>query len=271
MIEFIAKSKAKLSKIVLKEYPLVSYSVLMKLLRNKDVKINGVRVKEDVEINSGDNVVIYYNAPKKPLFTQIFCDQNILVVSKEVGVLSEDLFDKIKCEYKGAKFIHRLDRNTSGLMIFALNETAEKELLLGFKNHTFDKRYRCEVKGKLSEKKAILTAYLLKDKDQKSVKIFSSKVKGSVMIKTGYEVVKENAETSILSVRLYTGKTHQIRAHLSYIGHPIVGDEKYGDTAFNKKYGAKKQHLVSNSLKLYFNKESTLFYLNGKTFTLATK
>lgn len=268
MISYIAQKNSKLSKSVLKAYPLISYTAFMKLLRNKDVKVNGQRVNKDVDVLLGDKVELYYNLPEKSCYSQIFCDDNIVIINKESGVTSEDIFDVIKSQYKGAKFIHRLDRNTSGLMVFALNEVAEKELLSRFKNHAFDKRYTCVVKGTPNPNKALLTAYLIKDKDQKFVKIFDKKVAGSVMIKTGYEVLSKNEETSCLRVRLYTGKTHQIRAHLAHIGHPILGDEKYGDTDFNKKYKSKKQKLIASSLTFYFDKDSPLYYLNEKCFSL---
>jgi 23S rRNA pseudouridine955/2504/2580 synthase len=268
MISYIAKKDAKLTKSVLKEYPLISYTILMKLIRKSDVKVNGKRVNKDVDLTIGDKVELYYNLPEKSFYAQIYCDENVLIINKQSGITAEEIFDKIKQEYKGAKFIHRLDRNTSGLMVFALNSSAEKELLLGFKNHLFDKRYTCVVKGLPSPKKAVLTAYLVKDKEQSLVKIFDKKVAGSTMIKTGYEVIEESQETSTLKVRLFTGKTHQIRAHLAHIGYPILGDEKYGDSAFNKKYNEKKQNLVSSSLTFYFDKNSPLYYLNEQTFSL---
>jgi 23S rRNA pseudouridine955/2504/2580 synthase len=198
----------------------------------------------------------------------VFADENIVVVNKKSGYTAESVFSSMQSEYASVFFIHRLDRNTSGLMIFALNETAEKELLLGFKNHTFNKVYKARVKGVPNPKKAILTAYLFKDQKNSLVTITDKKVVGSSLIKTGYEVINIHGEFADLSVTLYTGKTHQIRAHLAHIGHPILGDGKYGDFALNNKLKLKKQLLTAVKLTLDFNEESALYYLDGKTFTV---
>ncbi len=266
MKKFIADKTGKLSKIALNCVDDLSYSVFMKSLRKKDVKINGKRISNDCQINAGDTVEIFYSPTVSEKFTTVYKDENILVIDKKSGFTSESVFERVKEEQGQAYFIHRLDRNTSGLMIFALNEVAEKELLLGFKNRTFEKYYYATVVGVPKQKSATLTAYLFKDQKNSFVTITDKQVKGSVQVKTGYTVLAENGETSLLKVILYTGKTHQIRAHLAHIGYPIVGDGKYGDFEYNQKVGVKTQMLKAGELILHFDKQSSLYYLNNKVF-----
>lgn len=260
------KKQNKLSKTVMENVEGLSYSAFMKSLRNKDVKVNGKRIEKDIAVNIGDKIDIYYTIRKLEKYTMIYKDENVYVVNKKSGYTSEEIFYEIIQENPETRFIHRLDRNTRGVMIFALNEESEKELLSGFKNRTFNKVYRARVFGKLEKKADTLTAYLVKDSDKSLVKIYGEKVKNGVEIKTGYKVIKEYENTSDLEVKLYTGKTHQIRAHLAYIGHPIVGDGKYGDNKMNKSEKVKTQMLDSYKLTLFFEKNDKLYYLNGKTF-----
>lgn len=266
MITFTAAKSQKLSRAAAANVPPVPYGAVMRLLREKSVKVSGVRVKEDVTLSIGDVVELFYNPPAVKPYGMIYADDNVVVIDKKRGYSSESVYDALKTEYPLAKFIHRLDTNTSGLMIFALTEEAEKELLSGFKNRAFDKKYVAAVKGFMPKQAEVLTAYLVKDPAKSQVKIYSSPVKNSVMIKTGYATLKTQKDVSLIEVTLYTGKTHQIRAHLAYIGHPVVGDGKYGDNAFNRAHGAKKQLLTAVSIKLKFDKNSALEYLNDKTF-----
>ncbi len=265
---FIADKNRKLSKLALYHISDLTFANLMKALRKKDVKVNGKRISQDINLSIGDKVDIFYDEKITKMYDAIYQDQNVLVVNKKSGFSSERVFERISSEYENASFIHRLDRNTSGIMIFSLSSFAEKELLKGFKDRTFDKEYTATVVGKMPKLQDILTAYLVKDEDKALVKIYDNKVKGSVMIKTGYKVLEQKQDTSIVSVTLYTGKTHQIRAHLAHIGNPILGDGKYGDFEMNNKYNEKSQHLIATKLTLHFDKNSQLYYLNDKCFSI---
>lgn len=268
--EIKATKSGKLSKVVLSETEGLSFSSIYKALRNKDVKINGKRINADVAINRGDVIEIYYPAPQKSdlLCAVIYSDENVVIAYKKSGVLSETFYNNLAKEFGELYFIHRLDRNTDGLMVFAKNRVSEKELLKGFKERSFDKKYLAKVYGKMPKKEDVIYGYLKKNSDESEVCVTDEKVKGSVPIKTGYKVLSEDSDTSLLEVTLYTGKTHQIRAHLAHAGHFIVGDGKYGDNAFNKLKKAKSQQLTAYKITFYFDRKSPLYYLDKKEFSV---
>lgn len=221
------------------------------LLKNREIKINGKRVGADLTLHAGD-VVCYYLSKKqeeKPAFYKVYEDDNVLVVDKESGVHSEAVFSALLRE-RECYFIHRLDRNTKGLLIFALNKRAETELLYAFKEHLVEKKYHALCFGKFSKEQDILTAYLKKDAEKAEVRIFDTPQSGGEKIITEYRVLDEGGDITRVEVTLHTGKTHQIRAHLAHVHCPIVGDMKYGDTAKNKAHNLTRQCLVAKYLRI---------------------
>ncbi len=235
------------------------------LLKNKEIKVNGKRVSADVRVYKGDEVC-YYLTPKqadKPAFYTVYKDENIWVVDKESGVNSEAVFAAIARAGEGY-FIHRLDRNTRGLLIFALNERTEKALLQAFKARQVEKKYHALCVGVLPKPQEVLTAYLKKDAQRSRVRVFDEPVKGSEKIVTEYKALCSREGLTKAEITLHTGKTHQIRAHLAHVGCPVVGDEKYGNSAQNKALKLTRQCLVAKSLCLELSGE--LSYLSGKQF-----
>ena len=270
MKSFLVEKEIKLSKFLLEKYDgEISYSTVQKLIRNKDVKINGKRISSDVKLLAGDSVSVYYDGNNAFKDCEVLLNEcGVLVVYKPAGVTVEKFEEIIRKKYPTATLCHRLDRNTSGLLVLAYEKHAEAELLKAFKERTIKKEYLCEVYGKMKNNSDTLTAYLKKDEKLSKVFVTDNKQDGSTKIITEYKVIKELENSSILSVNLITGKTHQIRAHLAHVGNQIIGDGKYGLNSVNDKFNAKTQRLTAYKLTFSFSKESPLYSLNNRVVHL---
>ena len=278
--------KTYLSNYIFKTFPNLSKGKFFKSLRNKDIKINEKRVNKDIILNDKDEIKLYisdnilFNLPQ--LLDYIYDDQNIAIIFKPQGILSNDetknsdeptLESLVKKENPNYIICHRLDRNTAGLVIFAKNDIAYASILSGFKNNSIIKEYIAYVSGSnFKNKEETLNQYISLNKKDGISKIYEkNNEKNSLKsITTSYEVIYTNTKRdySILKVFIHNGKTHQIRAVLSNISHPIIGDSKYGKNEINKKFNKYRQLLFAVKYKFNFDSSSKLSYLNNKDIIL---
>lgn len=268
-LEFKTDKEIDLTKAIIDRLPFLSRFDVKKIIENKDVKVNNARIKENLTVKEGSLITVFYQ-PKdsKEWFELVYADENVLIVNKRAGieVVSEterDLLSILKQTYPGVRAVHRLDRNTEGLTIFALKDVAEKALNSAFKNRKeITKKYALLVDGRVDIEKIKRTVYLKKMPNLAKVWISEVKTSGYEPISTEFDVVEYRGGQTLMEATLITGKTHQIRAHIAYYGYPIVGDNKYG------KSQEKTLHLTANFLGFKFDTKSPLKYLNGQTFEI---
>lgn len=253
--------------------------VLRASFQRRDVKLDGKRVKPDARVAAGQLVQVYCAEPSAPPVEVVYEDEDVLLINKRAGISVEpdekggasltELAHKHLLLTNAAALpprpCHRLDNQTCGLIVFAKNARAEEILLQAFKERTMDKRYICLVRGMMKPPAATCHAYLLKDAQAARVTILDHPAPGAKAIATAYETL-ESGPISRLRVHLLTGRTHQIRAHLAALGHPLLGDDVYGDRAFNRANHARRLMLCAASLTLETGGQ--LPQLDGKTFSV---
>ncbi len=225
----------------------------------------------------------------------IYQDDNVILINKPANMLSQKatkddisinelllsyvidkkLITKKELSTFTPSICNRLDRNTTGLLIYGLSFNGLQEMARLLKDRSLNKYYLCLVKGEIKKGEILnIKDVLIKDEATNKVKIISKSysqalLKNENRIETIYESIASNGKITLLKVKLVTGKTHQIRAHLSYINHPIIGDVKYGDILINKFYKEKYKvgHQLLHSYILEFPiLEEPFLNISKKTF-----
>ncbi len=292
----------KAEKFISTMHPKLSYSTLQKAFRKRDIKVNGKRIGRNYMVKTGDVVEIYITdehllgsvksiiTKSQMGFTVVYEDENLLLVNKKQGIpvhpdkdqVQNTLIDQVRDYLKQNRIkterteefqpllCHRLDRNTGGLTIIAKNHISHDTLLEKIEKGEIRKFYKCLVLGCPEREEALLKAHLWKDASKSKVFISHQKTTGAVNITTKYRVLKYDPtnDISLLEVELITGRTHQIRAHMAFMGHPVLGDGKYGINSVNRKFGIKMQALWAYKLFFDFKDQSALDYLSQREFTV---
>jgi len=311
-VVIVSKNEAgqRFDKLLAKILNQAPKSFLYKMLRKKNITLNGKKADGSEKVYLGDEIKFFLadetydkfagciseSVEKTTTITSgigrsisiVYEDENILVLNKPAGILSQKaessdismvehvisylLSSKAVTKEELATFkpgvCNRLDRNTSGLIVAGKSLEGLQVMSELFKDRSLHKYYRCIVKGRV-DKHQNIKGYLMKDEANNKVSIYSNEIEGSEYIETEYEPIQVTADYTLLEVKLITGKTHQIRAHLKSIGHPIIGDGKYGSRTvndyFKKTYGLKYQLL--HAYRLEFPKMENLTELSEKVLT----
>lgn len=268
-IEFLATQNQSVFEQILSNQPQLNFSVLKTILRKKDIKINGKKITQNVDVCVGDTITFYLPQTDKKQVPVVFEDDNILIAFKPQGMevtKADKVFSNSACledVFDGAFACHRLDKNTEGLVVLAKNQQTQMAMFEVFKQHKVKKFYKAICFGNINKNGQNLVDYYSKTKN--GIKVFSQKQQGATQIKTNYVYQKNIDNFCLLDIQILTGKTHQIRVHLAHHKIYIVGDEKYGNKQINKQCKTKKQKLCAYKL-IFENMPKNLSYLNNKIF-----
>lgn len=297
------EAEQRLDKFLRKWLKDVPLGKIFKAIRKGDIRVNGKKAKQNYVLNLGDNVEAKYivSDKKKNIkeYAQVdfsamkivYEDENILIVEKWPGVLVHSnkkqgdptLIDYVLSylnesgKYDPEKDVtftpapcNRLDRNTSGLVIFGKNYASQKAINEMIRDRKIKKYYRSLVKGRIKSRE--FSAYLQKDDVNNMSEISNTYKEGSKAIAMNVEVEDSVGLFTYVEIELITGRSHQLRAHLAYLGNPIIGDKKYGDKEinnyFNNKFGLQFQFLYAYKLE-FNNCPEHLAYLENKVITEA--
>ena len=294
----------RLDKFLSKAVKGLPTSMMYKLIRTKKIKVNRKRAEQNYMLCEGDTVQLFirdefFDSPEKDTgalsrishkLSILYEDENIILLNKRPGVLVHEdtegaentlimhlqayLYEKGEYDPDAENsfapaLCNRIDRNTGGIVIGAKNAEALRIMNEKIRDGHMNKFYLCLVHGVPRKKEDKLYAFLRKDSKNNKVEVRSTPFAGAKEIITGYRVLEARGDTSLLEVELFTGRTHQIRAQMAAIGHPLVGDGKYGVNRDERKKGFKYQALYAYKLSVPKTKEKNLLsYLEGRSFSL---
>jgi len=308
MKEFLVNTNdagQRLDRFAAKVVPLLPSSLAQKYIRIKRIKVNGKGSKRDYKLIVDDIVQMYINdeffeTPNEenaylkitdPALDIVYEDENIMLINKPVGVLCHSdsgydyscIISRVQAYLQKSgewrprdenaftpALCNRIDRNTSGIVIAAKNAESLRIINEKFKLHEIDRYYLAVVHGIPKPPGARLEGYIFKDAVKNRVYVSKHSKPGSKSAVMEYKTVMSSEKLTMLECRLITGRTHQIRAQLADIGHPILGDGKYGNGRLDRLYGETKQALCSYKIVFDFKTDAgMLSYLNGKAFQLS--
>ena len=293
-------SGQRLDKFLSKRFKTMPKSLIYKYLRTKYIKLNGKKAKPEEFLSEGDVLTFYirdefFEESKSYEFMKagrelnvIYEDENILLLDKKVGVIAhqDSRYDTDTLNLRVLRYLYekgeydpdtdkaftpalcnRIDRNTGGIVIAAKNAEALRVMNQKIRDREIEKYYLCAVKGTPKPSHAVMKAYHIKNESNNTVTVSDNLKDGMKEIITEYTVLDSSPELSLCEVLLHTGRTHQIRAHMAHIGHPLLGDEKYGDRKLNARYGMSRQALYAYKLIFRFTTSAgCLESLNGRCF-----
>lgn len=264
-----------LARFIRLAFPLLPDFAVQKAFQNRDVKINGQRSKKTALVYEGNSIEIY--TPSKQVQPGIvYQDHLVAIINKPSGISSDsenpdeytvetwahEYFDKPNQQ---PNICHRLDNQTTGLLLISLDNKAYEAILALFRERKIWKEYTSLVVGTPQPERAVCKAYLSKAPSEGRVKISLTPKKDTQAIVTEYYVI-EPGDVARVKVILHTGRTHQIRAHMSFLGFPVLGDDVYGNRTANRIYKARKLHLCATALCI--DGDATLGAINGKLFQI---
>ena len=292
----------RVDRFVSKALPLLPPALLQKYIRLKRIKVNGGRAQRDQRLREGDVLQLYINdeffdKPRednlfltlfRPSLDIVYEDENLMLLNKRPGlVVHADETEKVNTlinhiqaylyqkrewnpRWENAftpALCNRIDRNTGGIVIAAKNAEALRILNDKIRDREIAKYYLCIALGRVEPPKGRIECFLRKDEKSNTVRVYHRPVPDGRSAITLYQTLQTRGELSLLEVELLTGRTHQIRASMADLGHPLLGDGKYGVGSVNRKYGETHQALYSYRLRFDFPSDAGILeYLHGREF-----